>query len=335
MYGPGTGGIGTPQARETTAAGADRRSLPPPIYWIADHLSPSDIYYHAVHEIIAYRKTPYQEMLIVDCGTYGKGLVIDGVWQSSTVDDFIYHETLVHPACVNHGGPESVLVLGGGEGATVREVLKWKTLRRVVMVDIDADVIAECKKHLGEMHRGSFDDPRTTLVIQDAVRYIDETPGSWDVIISDLTDPIEHGPSYKLFTREYFAKCARALRPGGYFLLQAGPVSLSSMGMHVRLVSTLRSVFRHAHSYHIHVPCLGHPWGFILAGQDPIDTRPDPERVDRLLAERTNGDFRMFDGITLLGLMQSPKHIRNAIEVETHVYTMDAPPVFSTREASE
>lgn len=304
-----------------------------PIYWIADYLTPSDVYYHAIHKVLLHKHTPYQEMWIVDCGTYGKGLILDGIWQSSSGDDFIYHEPLVHPACINHGGPRTVLVLGGGEGATLREVLKWKTVEKVVMVDIDAEVVAACKEHLPEMHQGAFDNPRTQLVIKDALQYLDETVGEWDVIISDLTDPTESGPSFKLFTKEYFEQCRRALRPGGYFLLQAGPVSPPVMKMHVRLVSTLKAVFAHAHSYNILVPVLGHPWGFILASDAPINTRPDPAEVDALLADKTSGEFKMFDGITMLGLMQSPKHIRDAIAAETQVYTLAEPPAFNTAAA--
>lgn len=297
-----------------------------PIFWITDYLTPSDLYQHAVHKVLAYKKTQYQEMWIVDCGTYGKGLIIDGIWQSSTGDDFIYHETLVQPALVNHGAPQKVLVLGGGEGATLREILKWKTVEQAAMVDIDAEVVAACKEHLPEMHQGAFDNPRTKLIITDALNYLDETPNTWDVIISDLTDPIEHGPAFKLFTKEYFEKCRRALKPNGYFLLQAGPVSPPVMDMHIKLVSTLKAVFTNAHSYHILVPVLGHPWGFILASDGPINTRPDPDTVDKLLAEKTNGDFKMFDGTTLLGLMQSPKHIREAIKAEKYVYTLANPP---------
>jgi spermidine synthase len=307
----------------------------PPIYWIADYLTPSDILYHAVHKVLAYKKTPFQEMLIVDCGTYGKGLVLDGIWQSSSGDDFLYHESLVHPACVNHGSPRSLLVLGGGEGATIREALKWKTMERVVMVDLDAEVVAACIEHLPEMHQGAFDDPKVKLVINDALDYLDHAVNEWDVIISDLTDPIEHGPAFKLFTKEYFEKARKALHPGGYFLLQAGPVSPPSMKMHIRLVSTLKAVFKYVHSYNIHVPCLGHPWGFVLASDTPINLRPDPETVDALLAEQTNGKFTMFDGTTLLGLMQSPKHIRDAIAAETMVYTLEHPPVFSTQALPE
>jgi len=304
----------------------------PPLYWVADYLTPDDVLYHAIHRVILHKHTQFQELWIVDCGTYGKGLILDGIWQSSTGDDYLYHEALVQPACVNQGNPKRALVLGGGEGATIRELLKWKEIERVVMVDLDAEVVEACRQHFPEMHQGAFDDPRVELVIQDAVAYLDSSPSEWDVIISDLTDPIESGPSFKLFTKEYFAKAQKALRPGGYFLLQAGPVSPPSMHMHIRLVSTLKAVFAHVHSYHIHVPMLGHPWGFILASDSPIDIRPDPAEVDQLLVAKTNAKFKMFDGITLLGLMQSPKHIRDAIAKETAVYTLEHPPVFSTQE---
>ncbi|HNE68665.1 MAG TPA: hypothetical protein PLE39_09810, partial [Anaerolineales bacterium] len=132
----------------------------PPLYWIADYLTPDDVLQHAIHKVILHKHTAFQEMWIVDCGTYGKGLVLDGIWQSSTGDDFLYHESLVQPACVNHGNPKRGLVLGGGEGATIRELLKWKAMERVVMVDLDGEVVEACKVHLPEMHQGAFDDPR-------------------------------------------------------------------------------------------------------------------------------------------------------------------------------
>jgi len=90
--------------------------------------------------------------------------------------------------------PGAICVLGGGEGATVREALKWKTIKRVVMVDIDAEVVESCKKHLPEMHQGAFEDPRTEVVIGDALDYLDHSENEWDIIISDLSDPIEQFP---------------------------------------------------------------------------------------------------------------------------------------------
>jgi spermidine synthase len=296
--------------------------------WITEYITPYDVYHHGVTEVLAFAKTPFQEMHIVRTGAYGKALVLDGKWQSCTGDEFLYHEPLVHPACIVHGSPRTVLILGGGEGATTREALKWKTVEEVVMVDIDGDVVAACKKHLPEMHQGAFDDPRAELVIGDALDYLDEAENHWDVIVSDLSDPIEEGPSFKLFTREYFEKCRRALRADGCFVVQAGPVAPAEMALHVRLASTLRAVFPNVASYSSHVPTYASPWGFLLGSSKPIETRPDPAAIDALLAEKTTGQLRMFDGTTYLGLMQVHKHLREAMAAETRVYTLTEPPKF-------
>lgn len=296
--------------------------------WINEYITPWDIYSHGITRILASRRTAFQEMAIVETGAYGKALVLDGKWQSCTGDEFLYHEPLVHPAMLAHGSPASVLVLGGGEGATVREVLRWKTVRRVVMIDIDGEVVDACREHLPEMHENAFDDARLEVRIEDALDFLDATTDTWDVIVSDLSDPIEDGPSFKLFTREYFEKARRVLAADGAFALQAGPVSPPEMAMHARLVSTMRAVFPHVRSYVSHVPSYASPWGFALGSADPIDTRPDPGAIDACLAEHTTGGLRMFDGTTALGLFQLPLHLRRAIAAETSVYTLAAPPKF-------
>jgi spermidine synthase len=296
--------------------------------WVYEYISPHDIYCHGVSEVLASKKTEFQDMHIVSSGLYGKALVLDGKWQSCTGEEFLYHEPLVHVACVNHGAPENVLVLGGGEGATVREALKWKSVKRVVMVDIDPIVVEACKEHLPEMHQGAFDDPRTELVVGDALVYLDESVGQWDVIISDLSDPIAEGPSYALFTKEYFEKCRRALKAGGYFVVQAGPVAPPRKDLHVGLVNTVKAVFPNVAHFITPIAAYGSPWGYVMGSAAPIEANPDPAAVDELLAAKTTGNFLMFDGLTLRGLMSPPKYLRDAVARETRVYTMDTPPQF-------
>lgn len=294
--------------------------------WITEYITPWDIYVHGVTQILAHKKTVYQEMYIVETGAYGKGLVLDGKWQSCTGDEFIYHEALVHPAMIFHGSPRNILVLGGGEGATVREILRWKSVEQVMMVDIDGEVVEACREHLPEMHQGAFDDPRTKLVIGDALDVLDNTDQKWDIVISDLSDPIEEGPSFQLFTQEYFQKAKNVLAPGGYLVVQAGPVAPAEVKLHARLVHTLKSVFPHVHSSIAYTPTYGSPWGYAIASENEFDTRPDPATIDQILQEKTTGGFRLLDGITLLGMLQTPAYIRNAIAGETQVYTLKEPP---------
>lgn len=296
--------------------------------WIHEYITPWDIYAHGISRTLCYRKTDFQEMYIVETGAYGKALVLDGKWQSCTGDEFLYHEPLVHPAMLLHESPRSVLILGGGEGASAREVLRWKSVEQAVMVDIDGEVVDACREHLPEMHQGAFDDPRLELVIEDALHYLDHTTGVFDVVISDLSDPIEEGPSFKLFTKEYFEKARRVLAPDGVFVVQAGPVSPVEMALHCRLASTVRSVFAHTASLTSYVPTYAAPWSYIVASGNPINTRPDPDQTDRQLAEKTTGGLRMLDGIALLGLYQLPKHLRAAIVEQTQIYTLARPPKF-------
>jgi spermidine synthase len=303
--------------------------------WINEYITPWDIYNHGVTNVLAYKKTAFQEMYIVETGAYGKALVLDGKWQSCTGDEFLYHEPLVHPAMIAHGSPKSVLVLGGGEGATVREILRWQSVERVMMVDIDGEVVSACREHLPEMHQNAFDDPRTELVIGDALKVLDTTEETWDVVISDLSDPIESGPSFALFTQEYFQKLRNVLAPGGYLVIQAGPVAPVGLTLHGRLVNTLKTVFPHVTSYSSYIPTYASPWGFALASEQLLETRPDPEAVDALLAQGTTGGLRCLDGTTLLGMLQTPAYIRRVIAQETEVFTLKSPPKFFGKGVSQ
>lgn len=296
--------------------------------WIDEYITPWDIYTHGVTEILAHQKTSYQEMYIVKTGAFGKGLILDGKWQSSTADEFIYHEALVHPALIARQNPQTALVLGGGEGATIREILRWRSIQKTTMIDIDGEVVAACKQHLPEMHQNAFADPRVELIIADALEVLDATTETWDVIISDLSDPIASGPSFALFTKEYFAKLKRVLNPGGYVMVQAGPISPPEVPDHARLVNTLKAVFNNVASLSAPTPSYGRSWGFALCSDEPIELQPQPESVDRLLKEQTTGGYRFIDGITLLGIMQTPLYVRQAIAAETKIYTLDEPPKF-------
>ncbi len=297
-----------------------------PSFWLSEYHSSGDVYAHGVFKVLAYKQTSFQEMFIVDSGPYGKSLVLDGHWQSSVGDEFLYHETLVHPALILHPDPKNVLILGGAEGATVREVLRWHSVERVVMVDIDGDVVQACREHLPEMHQNAFEDPRVELRIEDALDFLGNTTEQWDVIISDLTDPIESGPAYKLFTQEFFQTIRQVLSPQGNYVLQAGSIAPIEIEVHARTIKTLGSVFNHVRSYCTSTPTYGVPLGLGLASLQPIPWYVDPDVIDQKLQEETHGGFQLMDGVTLLGLLQTPGHVRRAIEAETLIYTLTNPP---------
>ena len=153
--------------------------------------------------------------------------------------------------------------------------------------------------------------------------------------IADLTDPIEHGPAFKLFTREFFELCQNALAPGGVFVNQAGSLSPPLLDLLARTVKTIGSVFAHTTVIQANVPTYGSPWGMALASDQPIDTLPNIAATNALLASDTNGRFRMFDGQTLLGLLQMPKYLRDRLAAETVIYSLANPPKFFSRSPGE
>ncbi len=301
-------------------------------FWMSEYITPWDIYSHGVTGVVAYKKTAYQEMYIVETGTYGKALVLDGKWQSCTGDEFLYHEPLVHPAMIFHGAPGKVLILGGGEGATAREVLRWKTVEKVVMIDIDGEVVEACKQYLPEIHQNVFENPRLQVEIADALNFLDSTDEQWDVVICDLSDPIESGPSFTMFTKECFEKIHRVLSPQGFLVIYAGGVAPGELTLHARLVHTLNAVFPNVQSYSSYPSTYGSPLGFALASQLEIDIDPNPQEIDRLLQAKTSGELRMLDGISLVGMLHPPKHLRQAIASANQIYTLAEPPQLFRRE---
>jgi spermidine synthase len=129
---------------------------------------------------------------------------LDEKIQSTESDEYIYHEALVHPSLLAHPNPKRVFIAGGGEGATAREVLRHKSVERVVMVDIDDIVCKTSKEFLPKHHRGAFDNPRYQLIIEDAKVWLQQTEEKFDVMVLDLADPVEDGPAYMLYTKEFY-----------------------------------------------------------------------------------------------------------------------------------
>ncbi len=293
--------------------------------WLSEYLSPWDIYVHGISRVLVNKQTPYQQMSVVETENYGNALVLDGKWQSSIADEFLYHEPLIHPAMFYHGEPKNVLILGAGEGATAREVLRWESVEQIVTVDLDGEVVEACRQYLPEMHAGAFDHPKVKLIIGNALEYLDNTTQKWDIVVFDLSDAIAEGPSFQLFTKECFARIRRILKPEGFMMMQAGSLLLSQLHLHARLINTVNAVFPHVQPYSSFIPSFGEPWGFAIASAREIDTQIDPDKVDYILETKTTGGFKMFDGTTLLGLMQTPGHIRKLIATETEIFTQAEP----------
>ncbi len=285
--------------------------------WFYDAFAPSEIHVHGISKTYFVGETKYQVVEVVENPYYGKMLILDGDVQSSLLDEFIYHEALVHPAMLSVSNPENIMVLGGGEGATLRELYKHKSVKSVTMVDIDEEVVSICKEHLPEWHQGAFDDPRTHLIISDAGKVVKETEdNTYDVVISDLVEPFDMGPTYHLFTKEFFSHIYRILREDGVFVLQASILRMGTMLMHGAIRKTLEQVFPVVRSFAAYVGSFDVPWSFVIATKGTDPKQWDMEYVDNLIKEKIDGELKFYDGESHIHMFMLPKYVRDYLENE-------------------
>lgn len=293
-------------------------------HWFIEWGTPNSAHMYGIENILYHGRSKYQDIMVAVIKELGKALILDGKTQSAIIDEFVYHESLVHPAMVLHGSPERVLILGGGEGATAREVLRFRSVKRVVMVDIDKDVVNVAKKYLPEWHKGSFNDPRLELVIMDGLKYVDEAKEKFDVIIADLADPLEAGPAYKLYTKEYYEKIKTLLNPGGVFVTQATSPTLTTY-THAVIYNTIRSVFKHASAYHVYVKSFDSIWGFVIACDSKDPGSLTPELIDEYLSKNVEGENRFYEGAIHASMFTIPRYLREKLGKIKDVATVDNP----------
>lgn len=298
-----------------------------PDKWLRDSINDNFLQLHRLIEVLYTGRTKYQSVQIVRTGSFGVCLVLDGKIQSSETDEFVYHEAIVHPAMITHPAPQTVFIAGGGEGGTLREALCHKTVQRAVMVDIDEEIIDICKKYLPGHSSGAFEDSRTELYHTDAREYLAGTGDKFDIIIIDLPDPIEEGPAYLLYTREFYEIVRDHLTDGGIISVQSGSASLTELLNLTAVYKTLRSVFSIACVYKTDMPCFGGPWGFCTASMKQDAASLSAEEVDRRITDRSLAGLRFYDGVTHRGMFSLPKYVRDAMDSQQRLIT-DGDPLY-------
>src|SRR5512143_3078194 len=202
-------------------------------------------------------RSPFQMVEVSESVPFGKLFRLDGHFMTSEKAEFFYHENLVHIAGLAHPGPERALVIGGGDGGSTEELLKYPSMRSVTVAEIDASVVDISRRYMQQVHRGAFDDPRVTLRIEDGFRYVQQTSDDYDLIVLDLTDP--GGPSTALYTLDFYRACAKRLTTSGAMTLHiASPLA---HGERVKdAVRELRRAFARVTPYLTSIPLYGGLW---------------------------------------------------------------------------
>ncbi|KAI5056643.1 hypothetical protein GOP47_0028461 [Adiantum capillus-veneris] len=267
----------------------------------------------------------FQEIALLDTEPFGKVLTLDRKMQSAEKDEWVYHECLVHPPLLLHQWPKSVYIMGGGEGSTAREALRHRSVRKVVMCDIDEEVVKFCKSHL-TCNAEAFQSNRLELVIDDAKANLESRDECFDIIIGDLADPLEWGPCYLLYTKGFYESIVKPkLNPGGILVTQAGPAGiLSHKEVFTSIYNTLRQVFTYVVAYSAHVPSYADTWGWVMASDQPFTQISAIDELDCKIKQRIKGELRYLDGATLHASTILNKTVRESLAKESHVYTEES-----------
>ncbi|WP_457642140.1 polyamine aminopropyltransferase [Persephonella sp.] len=251
-------------------------------------------------------KSKFQEILVLDTPEFGKMLVLDGLVQTTEKDEFIYHEMLAHPAMVMHPNPEKVLVIGGGDGGTVREVLKHKSVKEVHLCEIDEEVIIVSEKYLPSISE-KLRDEKVKIFIEDGNKFLEERKDYYDVIIMDSSDPV--GASEVLFQKAFYQKVKQSLKHDGIMVAQTESPILQEKYFSGAYFE-IRAVFRHVGVYLAYIPTYpSGMWSFTIAS-DFIDITDTSRNIDRVKGLKT----KYFCDNIYVCLFSLPKFVQEIIK---------------------
>jgi spermidine synthase len=276
-------------------------------------------YFFSVNRRIHSCTTAFQKLDLVETDEFGKVLILDGITQIAEKNEFQYHEPMVHPALCTHPCPRRILVIGAGDGAILREVLKYPTVEAVDLAELDEGVIRFSKKYLGPIHRNAFDDKRVRVHIVDGRDFVESHAGCFDVVIMDMTDPF--GPSKYLYTKDFFRMIKRSFRsPKGVFSMHTeSPITRPKTFACIQ--KTLRSVFSHVRPIYVYIQMYAVLWSITTASDGSDMAALDAAHIDRKLEKYNINGLQMYNGNVHVASQIAYPFIARILEQKTRVIT--------------
>lgn len=269
----------------------------------------------SVDEVLFETETDHQKLVIFHNAKMGRVMALDGVIQTTEADEFIYHEMMAHVPIFAHGNVKSVLIIGGGDGGMLREVVKHKNIEKITMVEIDKSVVELCTKYLPNHSKGAFNDPRLTLVIDDGMKFVSETTAHYDVIISDSTDPI--GPAEVLFTENFYQACFRCLTEKGILVTQNG-TPFMQIDEVKSTAQKMQNLFVDWHFYRAAIPTyIGGDMTFAWGSKNP-NARHIPLTVLKERFQKEEIDVRYYNPAIHQAAFALPQYVLKAINKQNN-----------------
>ncbi|MBI1972367.1 MAG: polyamine aminopropyltransferase [Candidatus Aenigmarchaeota archaeon] len=275
-------------------------------------------HYMKVGKILFEGNSKFQKMLVINNSKFGNVLILDDFFQVSELDEHFYHEPLVQPAMFSHPNPKNVLIIGGGDGGALEEVLKHNTVEKAVMVELDEGVVEVSKKYLKSICKDAFHDKRTKLMITDGRKFVEQTKDKFDVVIVDLTDPF--GPSKMLYTREFYAAISKALTKDGVVALHTES-PLFTPKVFNTIIKTLESVFSHVNVHVGFVNTYGIIWSFGNASNTMNIRKISPQELEKRERERGVTGLKYYAPRLYPSIFEVTNQVKSILEEDAKIST--------------
>ena len=263
-----------------------------------------------LHEV----KTDHQHLVIFDNKTWGRVLILDGIFQLTTRDEFIYHEMMAHVPLMAIDRPKKVLIIGGGDGGILREVLKHPSVTQATLVEIDQEVIDTSVKYFPKIGKAAFKDARTNVVIDDGMAFVTSCTDRFDAVIVDSSEPV--GPSAVLHSTKFFAACRKLLKEGGIFITQNG-VPFHHPEHLAKTTEILAGLYRHVSPYACTQPCY-------FGGEFALNWASDKDdalKVDAAMLKRRQRarkiETRYWTPELSVGAFALPRYFQDVVDAAT------------------
>lgn len=280
-------------------------------------------FYYTIDKTLYKGKTKFQKIEMVETPEFGTTLLLDNITQVVEKNEWQYHEPMVHPAMCSHPNPQNVLVIGGGDGGILREVLKYPVVKNVDFAELDSEVVDFSRKYLSKMNANSFDDPRVTVHITDGRKWVEEHPGSYDVVIMDMTDPF--GPSKYLYTKEFYDAVKRSFRNSRGIFVMHSESPISRPVAFNCIIRTLGNVFNNVTPLFTYIQMYAVLWSICLSSDDPAISRKTAAATNKRLNSYGIKNLKIFTG-EIFQVMRTPyPYIEEILKKRTGLITDKQP----------
>ena len=275
-----------------------------------EYLNKHSAYGYRLGPLLHREQSPYQLIEVHESPQFGKLFRLDGDYMTSEAEEFFYHEALIHPAAITHGKVRTALILGGGDGGSAEELLKYPSVERIVLAELDEAVIRISRQYLTKIHNGSFDDPRVEIRIGDGLAYVAESTEKFDLVLLDLTDP--DTPASALYTAEFFQSVKRILSPGGAMVLHTSTPVFAPETVQT-IYQRLKQHFTKVAPYGLYIPLYGAYWSFALCSDELDPSQPSSKEIEDRIKLHELVKLNYYNEATHHGLLALPGYFRDLL----------------------